>query len=76
MSNAQGWVALTILLAFAGIIITLVLRLMESIRDAMRSDIAGLRTEMVARFDGTDARITNLDRDVQALTQRVFRDPA
>lgn len=34
--------------------------------------LTSLRGEMVARFDGLDRRINDLDDDVQALTTKVF----
>ncbi|HEU4848813.1 MAG TPA: hypothetical protein VFS93_00190 [Terrimesophilobacter sp.] len=56
-----------------------------STRSGLGTEIGGLRSEMNARFDAVhdkfDARldrvqdqISTLDRDVQALTARVFRD--
>lgn len=73
MTTAQGWVALTILLAFAGIIITLVLQMMTSLRNELKSEILGLRNElkadivasrdlMTVRFDALDNRLTRLER--------------
>jgi tetrahydromethanopterin S-methyltransferase subunit G len=35
--------------------------------------VDSLRNEMNARFDTVDTRLTTIDRDVQALTERVFR---
>ena len=48
--------------------------------DSVRSEIGGLRAEMNARFetvdvrfDAVNTRLDGLDRDVQALVDRVFR---
>lgn len=76
MSTAQGWVALGILLAFAGIIVTLILAMLTGLRNEMSS----MPNELVARIDGLGetlgARLTALDRDVQAIARRVFDNPA
>jgi len=34
--------------------------------------VDGLRVEMNARFEGVERRLGGLDRDVQALSRRVF----
>ena len=62
MTTAQGWTLLSILAAFASLVVTLVL-----------AQIHSLRTYMDARFDAVDARLDHLDRDVQAVVNRVFR---
>lgn len=62
MTTAQGWTLLSILAVFASLVVTLVLAQMHS-----------LRTYMDARFDAVDARLDHLDRDVQAVVNRVFR---
>jgi len=67
---AQGWVLLGILGVFAAALVSLMVQSQLS-----------LRTYLDARFDTVDAlfaavnqRLDALDRDVQALTDRVFRD--
>jgi hypothetical protein len=52
----------------------------DSVRSELRSEVGGLRTEMNARFETVDVRfeavntrLDGLDRDVQALVDRVFR---
>jgi hypothetical protein len=78
MTEPQVWTALGILLAFLTATLTIVTR-------TISVQVGGLRAEMNARFDAVhdkfDARfdrvqdqISTLDRDVQALTARVFRD--
>lgn len=62
MTTAQGWTLLSILAVFASLVVTLVL-----------AQIHSLRTYMDARFDAVDARLDHLDRDVQAVVNRVFR---
>jgi phage-related protein len=51
----------------------------DSLRSEVRSEIGGLRAEMNARFEVVDirfesvnSRIDSLDRDVQALANKVF----
>ncbi len=62
MTTAQGWTLLSILAVFASLVVTLVL-----------AQIHSLRSYMDARFDAVDARLDHLDRDVQAVVNRVFR---
>ena len=62
MTSAQGWTLLSILAVFASLIVTLLL-----------AQIHGLRGYMDARFDAVDARLDHLDRDVQAVVNKVFR---
>ncbi len=53
--------------------------LFASLRSELKADISGLRTEMVLRFEQVDRRfvhletkVENLERDVQAISKRVF----
>jgi len=46
-----------------------------SLRTEMRTEIGALRTEMHVRFTATDEKIAHLDRDVTALTRRVWGEP-
>ena len=62
MTTAQGWALVSILAVFATMIVTLVL-----------AQIHSLRGYMDARFDAVDARFDHLDRDIQAVVNRVFR---
>ena len=43
-----------------------------SLRNETKSEIASLRTELDLRFTGLQAQMDGLDRDVQAITKRVF----
>lgn len=40
--------------------------------DGVRGEMNGLRGEMNARFDSVDRKIEHLDRDVAALSRKVF----
>jgi hypothetical protein len=44
----------------------------DGLRAEFRSEIGGLRVEMNARFEVVDTRFESLDRDVQALANKVF----
>ena len=44
-----------------------------SLRNEMVAGFASLRAEMNARFETVNVRLDNLDRDVQALSERVLR---
>ncbi len=44
----------------------------DSVRADFRSEIGGLRAEMNARFEVVDMRFESLDRDVQAVANKVF----
>jgi hypothetical protein len=76
LTEPQVWAALGILLAFLTATLTITNRTISvqigSLRNEMKSEIGGLRVEMNARFDTVNVRIDNLDRDVQALTDKVF----
>lgn len=45
-----------------------------SLRNEMMTGFDALRAEMNARFETVNVRLDNLDRDVQALSERVFRN--
>ncbi len=47
-------------------------RQFDSMRQELRSEIASLRNENSARFETLGAQISHLDRDVQAISKRVF----
>ena len=46
-----------------------------ALRSEMRTEIGALRSEMHVRFTATDEKIAHLDRDVTALTRRVWGEP-
>jgi hypothetical protein len=62
-TGAQTWALIGLLGAFASLAMMMVILSFQSLRAAIDT-----------RFDGVDRRLDNLDRDVQALTDRVFRD--
>lgn len=45
-----------------------------SLRNEMTTGFEGLRAEMNARFETVNVRLDSLGRDVQALSERVFRN--
>ncbi len=82
MTEPQVWAALGILLAFLTATLTIVTRTISvqvgSLRTEMTARFESIHTEMNARFESVhdkfDIRFDTLDRDVQALAARVFRD--
>lgn len=82
MTEPQVWSALGILLAFLTATLTIVTRTISvqvgSLRNEMNARFESVHTEMNARFESVhdkfDIRFDTLDRDVQALAARVFRD--
>ncbi|MFT4220063.1 MAG: hypothetical protein QM611_06060 [Microbacterium sp.] len=83
MTEPQAW---TLIGVFAAIMLggmtlttTLIMHTMRAeiggLRGEMRAEVGGLRGEMNARFDAVDTRIDHLDRDITALTRRVWGDP-
>lgn len=91
MTEPQGWVLIglftTIMLGGMTVMTTLLMRSMTASIDGLRGEMNGLRGEMNGRFDGLrgemnarfDAmvtRIDDLDRDVAALSRRVWGEPS
>lgn len=82
MTEPQVWSALGILLAFLTATLTIVTRTISvqvgSLRYEMNARFESVHTEMNARFESVhdkfDIRFDTLDRDVQALAARGFRD--
>lgn len=87
MNDAQTWTViggfLAILAAMAGLVLRIVTTEIRGLRgevngkiDGLRGEVNGkfdgLRGEINARFNAVDRRFDHLDRDVQALTRRVF----
>ena len=77
MTAAQNWT----LLAFVGTLATGLLAAVFALHQSVRGAMGDLRESMVSgfralevRFEGVDRRLDALDRDVQALSDRVFRD--
>lgn len=90
MTEPQVWtmiVAFTgVMVGTLTVISTLFVRVLRSEIGGLRGEIGGLRgemnarfdavnSEMNARFDAVSTRLDYLDRDVQALTKRVWGDP-
>ncbi|MFT4028768.1 MAG: hypothetical protein QM675_02740 [Protaetiibacter sp.] len=48
---------------------------MTGLRGELRGEMTGLRAEMNARFDTVETKIEHLDRDVAALTRKVWGEP-
>jgi hypothetical protein len=69
MTEPQVWVLIgvfaTALFGMFTIVSTLFIRV-------IRSEIGGLRSEMLGRFDLLEQRVDGLDRDVQALVKHTF----
>ena len=76
MNEPQIWAALGILAAAFAAMITvtteLLMRTSHSSTATLQVEIASLRTELDLRFTGLQAQMDGLDRDVQAITKRVF----
>ena len=87
MNEPQVWTLIGVFAASMVGIITLVLRTMNtqftSLRNEMRSDISAMRTELKSDIASVHTelksdiaslrtQITHLDRDVQAISKRVF----
>ena len=76
MNEPQIWAALGILAAAFAPMITvttqLLVRTIHSSTATLQVEISSLRTELDLRFTGLQAQMDGLDRDVQAITKRVF----
>jgi hypothetical protein len=69
MTDPQVWVLIGVLAAALFGMFTIVSTLFIRV---IRSEIAGLRGEMLGRFDRLEQRVDGLDRDVQALVKHTF----
>ena len=67
VTTAQGWALIGVLATTLLALVTLGISSIRQMFDAMNRRFADLRSELGVRFD-------RLDGDVQALTNRVFRD--
>lgn len=67
MSNAQSWTLIGGFLAILVAMVGLVLAAVRAEIGILRGELTGLRGELVARLDA-------LDRDVQRLYERFFRE--
>ena len=76
MNDPQIW---TLIGVFAAVMLggmtlmtSLLMRATTSAIDGVRGEMTGLRGEMNARFDAVETKIEHLDRDVAALSRKVF----
>lgn len=81
MTEPQVWVALGILLAFLTATLTIVTVQIGGLRAEMNARFDAVHDKFDARFDVVDARfdrvhdqIATLDRDVQTIAAKVFRE--
>jgi len=79
VNDPQTW---TLIGVFAAVMLggmtlmtTLIMRTTTTAIDGVRGEMNGLRGEMNARFDTVETKIEHLDRDVAALTHKVFGEP-
>jgi hypothetical protein len=69
MTEPQVWVLIGVFAAAIFGMFTIVSTLFIRV---IRSEIGGLRSEMLGRFDLLEQRVDGLDRDVQALVKHTF----
>ncbi|WP_308466449.1 hypothetical protein [Rathayibacter soli] len=83
LSDAQTWTVIGVLAAgfvgFMSVIVTLLNRTLSAELRGIRTELNAFRTEVALRFeniekrmDRFETRLDGLDRDVQALTGKVF----
>jgi hypothetical protein len=65
VNDAQTW---TLIAGFFALMVTTIAMTLR----VVRAEIGGLRAEMKGRFDTVDARLTHVDRDVQAVVTRLM----
>ncbi len=79
MNEPQVWTmiigTLAVFFTLVGLISTWFIRLMTTQFEAMSNRFDALEATIDARFAAVDVKLTHLDRDVQALTKHVFRQP-
>ena len=84
MTEPQSWVLIglfaTLMLGGMTVMTTLLTRTMTAsingLRGEMNGRFDGLRGEMNARFDAMGTRIDHLDKDIAALSRRVWGEPS
>lgn len=74
MTSSQTWVLLGLIGVLATGLLALTNLVFVSLRSEIRARFDGLGTAMETRFSAVDRRLDSLDRDVQSLTERFFRD--
>ena len=73
-TSAPTWTLIGLLAAALFALITVTLTSMNRQFDNVNRRLDDLRGEMNGKFDVVDTRFDRLDKDVQALTNHVFRD--
>ena len=84
MTEPQSWVLIgifaTIMLGGLTLSTNLIMRTVTAsisgVERRLEGKIDGLRAEMNARFDAMGTRIDHLDRDISALSRRVWGEPS
>ncbi|HIE62723.1 MAG TPA: hypothetical protein EYQ02_14210 [Microbacterium sp.] len=80
MTEPQSWALIgvftSIMLGGMTIMTTLLMRTVTASVNGLRGEMTGLRGEMNARFDAMGTRIDHLDRDISALSRRVWGEPS
>jgi outer membrane murein-binding lipoprotein Lpp len=71
---AQSWAVSGVLAAFGVTIVGLMAQLLTARVDQILTRVTGVEERLGARMDRLENRMDTLDRDVQAITNRVFRD--
>lgn len=76
MTEPQVWVLIGVFaaafFALIGIVTTNFNRTMVARFETMDARFEGLRSEINAKFDMINMKLENMDRDIQALSSRVF----
>jgi hypothetical protein len=76
MTGAQGWALIGLIGVFATAVVTLMTFLVTSLRNEMNARFEAVDARfngMDIRFNSMDLRFDHLDRDLQAVIDRVFR---
>ena len=80
MTEPQSWALIgvftSIMLGGMTIMTILLMRTVTASVNGLRGEMTGLRGEMNARFDAMGTRIDHLDRDISALSRRVWGEPS
>ncbi|GAA0193713.1 hypothetical protein GCM10008944_08180 [Cytobacillus oceanisediminis] len=80
VNEPQVWTLIgvfgTALFGMLTLLSTMFVRILRTELRSVRGEIGSLRTEMQAEFASVRTEIKYLDRDVQALSRRVFGDDA
>jgi len=69
LNEPQVW---TLIAVFAASMFGMIRMTYKSLADLLRSEMAGLRAEINAKFEAQNIKLDHLDRDVQGLVRRVF----